>query len=691
MADEPILAIIIPEFNQAQLAIEPIYDALNQAGSPAFIVVVGIDCSSGTEIDVICEAFTSTSDRIYTCRLQANLGLAGNRNSCVEYVRTAFPTVRALTFLDSDDRLHPYTIANFYEHFTFSASASAVRVGWIYTDPYQFGGIHGYLAKPHQYKVLWHLFANSNSATSLISMEVFEAGCHFDESMKKGSEDWAFWLSAIDKGFVGSFATPPTFAYRRRPESMSSDATYYKEDIALYIRSRFESLFATQSILRRELEEMPPYAYIDVGDASSSCFFSDWNCEKKPTTLDLILDSVASGRSDHHSTGLKAVLVSSKSDMKTVQDLGLVNWLCWFASQGDLAASVIHVVNSTSGNLRIVPSQPTCASSIIILNLRKISRQHTSTETLPAWTLEVPHLATNIASFDLACFLSKDLMPMIEARERDHPRLAFSHLPSWKPHGVDGFSLVSGLLGVNHHLPMIKADTRNLITFIAVGPIIRNVAIQHAIRMTVDALKEAGHRIVLTCSSEQLGTITCLVPKIVVDDIIVLTNEVFHSKRGDTKHYLGARLTPWMVFEPKSSTLGLFASADIVMNAGVHALSAIMYALRRRQIRTVAMIPPDVRRSRHRPRGTNMVSHSYGEFPFVDNVLSYEHAYDYIIAGSPNDIPWLTSRGLPSHKLRHQMSSWSIDLRSVYTDFVDPIPSETPNQNSDLSWLDPCS
>ena len=62
---------------------------------------------------------------------------------------------------------------------------------------------------------------NVVNGAALMRRAVFDSVGGFDESMRRGCEDWDFGISAVEKGFRGHIIPEVLFHYRRRPESMS--------------------------------------------------------------------------------------------------------------------------------------------------------------------------------------------------------------------------------------------------------------------------------------------------------------------------------------------------------------------------------------------------------------------------------------------------------------------------------------
>src|SRR5207245_7034555 len=64
---------------------------------------------------------------------------------------------------------------------------------------------------------------------SLYRRKLFDAVGGYREDMRQGYEDWDFWLSALERGWKAEALPEPLFLYRKRPDSMLSDANKKRE------------------------------------------------------------------------------------------------------------------------------------------------------------------------------------------------------------------------------------------------------------------------------------------------------------------------------------------------------------------------------------------------------------------------------------------------------------------------------
>lgn len=685
------LAIIIPEFNQPQLAIEAIEDALAQTDCPLTAVVLANDASDFAEIDEIANAYMSTSRNFFYLKARKNRGLAGNRNAAVQFCLTEFPELKALTFLDSDDRLHPRTLSHFFRSLEESRH-KRTKVGWIYTDPYQFGGIHGYLRKPTRYKILWHMLANSNSATSLIDVAVFKEGCFFDETMKKGSEDWAFWLSAVSKGFVGEFVLPPTFGYRRRAESMSSDATFHRQEIVDYVWSQFPELFNRPKIFSLQDEELPPYALMHVERYDEVDLFSDTRARTSRLSFAELIASLVEQRADPLSHGIRCICIGHTNGISRLKESGLLNWLLWASSNNadDAAYSVRY--DCAEDGFDTSESQEGHGDTecdVLLFSYGALKNFNAKTS---SFRKEIRLRLTGkcgTPAFTPRKFFREVFLSALDSADFSRAELAKQHLALWKPNGAVGVDVVDHLLGTQKHLPLLR-PTGQIVVGVAVGP--SNFSpgnietLLKFLRQFAD--HSSGFRMVLYFAEKDFQVGLKIGRGLGAVDIFFLPADLTSSTRHDEKHYLGSRMTPWMVFSDKKASLGPFVGLDAFFNLSNPELSALAFPLQKRGVVTVAVVAADARTSHNRGRGHSFRSPVFGQTPFIENVLAYEHAYQHIVTASADDVPWLIAKGLPRDKIKTAPHLWSFDLRRARNTFEHTTVAGDINDSTGGVWAE---
>jgi molybdate transport system permease protein len=206
----PLLAVVIPVYKHSVLLEEAVISALDQETVFEICVVIVNDGCPMDETHQACLGFAAAvPNRIHYIR-RPNGGLSAARNTGIDHVLSTWETVRAVYFLDADNRLLPGALQRAHD-----ALAEVPEAAWIYPDVDMFGQEWN-SDYSGEYSVLRHLDENICEAGSLVRREVFEKDARFDESMRLGFEDWDFWLGAIELGFRGKHLENCGFRYRRR-------------------------------------------------------------------------------------------------------------------------------------------------------------------------------------------------------------------------------------------------------------------------------------------------------------------------------------------------------------------------------------------------------------------------------------------------------------------------------------------
>ena len=257
---EVVIAAVIPAHRQPGLLPEAIASVLAQRDAPPTAAVVVDDGCPWPETWRTAAAFAAAAPGSVFALRRRNGGLSAARNTGIEFALAAFPALRAIYFLDADNRLHPPFLARAFA----ALEAAPPEIGWVYPDFDMFGTpMNGSGAGP--WSLLAHLSDNLCEAGSLVRREVFAAGLRFDTTMRSGFEDWDFWLQAASHGFRGLHLPHSGFRYRRRAESMLSEAERERAVLLEGLRRKHRALFAPRRVLALEAEEAPRFALYDAG------------------------------------------------------------------------------------------------------------------------------------------------------------------------------------------------------------------------------------------------------------------------------------------------------------------------------------------------------------------------------------------------------------------------------------------
>jgi len=225
--------------------------------------------------------------------------------------------VDAIYFLDSDNTIGEYALLNAYQDMTKS------RVDWVYPDIRVLGTSDFYSLdcqfNPHVLK-----FRNYSEAGSMISRNILNSGIKFDENMKKGYEDWEYWINLAKLGFCGGHSYSLSLNYRKRFESMVTDSKKSHNEIREYIEKKHSQFFNYLDVSRSENEYCPKFTFIDI--TSGECGFgSSFEHKKKSTILDVKNNIRQSFTSDNKQWVSDYFIFSSSETLTELSNNGILD------------------------------------------------------------------------------------------------------------------------------------------------------------------------------------------------------------------------------------------------------------------------------------------------------------------------------------------------------------------------------
>ncbi|MEG5065133.1 FkbM family methyltransferase [Microcoleus sp. B3-A4] len=206
---ETLVSVIIPCYNHATLLREAVESVVSQT-YPNWECIIVNDGSTDDTSNLgkyLIKLYPQKSLRLID---KANTGPADSRNVGVQQSSGKF-----ILFLDADDKLHPKFIEECVE-----ILLAKPKVGFVYTDVQHFGAncdlvVHG------DFDANRFLRDNQAPATSLFRREIYEQVGGLKQVMKLGCEDWEFWISAYEKGWLGDRLPKPYLYYRQHGDGSS--------------------------------------------------------------------------------------------------------------------------------------------------------------------------------------------------------------------------------------------------------------------------------------------------------------------------------------------------------------------------------------------------------------------------------------------------------------------------------------
>lgn len=203
----PLVSIIIPCFNQGQYLAESIGSVLASDHDELEIIVVD-DGSTDPATITLLEQLNYPKTRLIR---QENRGLAGARNRGIAEAQGLY-----ILPLDADDRIDPRYISQ-----AVAALEADQRLGIVYCRAEKFGAEQG----PWQLAPFsrWRMgLGNIIFCSALYRRADWLQVGGYDETLRRGWEDWDFWLSLLELGRRVRCLDLVGFHYRKQATSMAA-------------------------------------------------------------------------------------------------------------------------------------------------------------------------------------------------------------------------------------------------------------------------------------------------------------------------------------------------------------------------------------------------------------------------------------------------------------------------------------
>lgn len=221
--DTPIsVACVMPVYNYAHYLDEALQSVFSQTRVPDEVIVVD-DCSTDNPKE-ICNKYP-----VKYIRHEVNKGLSGARNTGIREAKSKY-----IFSFDADDILRPEAVE---KHLELAEENTIVTCGLM-----AFGA-ENYTAYP-KIATLESLFkGNCIYSNSLFSKKMWDKVGGFDESMRKGLEDWEMWIRMAGAGAKFVTSNYVALLWRRHNNTMSSTlANPNWEEVTTYIKEKNKHL-----------------------------------------------------------------------------------------------------------------------------------------------------------------------------------------------------------------------------------------------------------------------------------------------------------------------------------------------------------------------------------------------------------------------------------------------------------------
>jgi glycosyltransferase involved in cell wall biosynthesis len=231
-----LVSIIVPCYKQAHYLSEALQSVLEQSYSNWECII--INDGSPDYTDLIAQQWIDKDVR-FQYVYQENAGLPSARNTGIKNSVGEF-----ILPLDADDILHidylekTVLVLEENEHLGIVSCYTKFFLNKITNVVHELKP----LGKSYQHL----MFENKLTASSLYRRNCWEQVGGYDETMKKGFEDWEFWLNVTKRGWQFQFVEEFLFYYRKAKKSMLVDTiNYHSEANMEYIFRKHKEIYTT--------------------------------------------------------------------------------------------------------------------------------------------------------------------------------------------------------------------------------------------------------------------------------------------------------------------------------------------------------------------------------------------------------------------------------------------------------------
>ncbi len=203
----PLVSVIIPCYNQGQFLAESI-GSVQASDVDDYEIIVVDDGSTDPETCRILDRLTYPRTRLVK---RQNGGLAAARNSGIGEAKGQY-----ILPLDADDRISPQYLSQ-----AVAVLEADRSVGIVYCRAERFGAESGPWRLPRFSR--WRMaLGNLIFCSALFRRADWALVGGYDEALRRGWEDWDFWLSLLEQGRTVRCLELTGFYYRKNQTSMAA-------------------------------------------------------------------------------------------------------------------------------------------------------------------------------------------------------------------------------------------------------------------------------------------------------------------------------------------------------------------------------------------------------------------------------------------------------------------------------------
>jgi len=294
-----MMAIVVPVWHHPALVDEALQSCIAQQNAPDFRIILVNDGCDLAQTRQSLEGWQAAHPDKITLLTQPNQGLSAARNTGIAHAMKD-KDLRAIYFLDADNRLDPHALALFGELLQQDRES-----GW-FSPQFDRFGIEANISNGGEWSLARLAAENYCDAGSLVRRAVFEAGLRFDPDFRVGFEDWDFWLGAARLGFKGAPVRQNFLRYRKRPESMVSAAERQYDRLTHQLREKHRWLFNTRALPDAWNAEWPRFAFVSTDE---TCALGSDPAMPAPVSREALIAEVFNHRANPTESRFPPVLV----------------------------------------------------------------------------------------------------------------------------------------------------------------------------------------------------------------------------------------------------------------------------------------------------------------------------------------------------------------------------------------------
>lgn len=230
---DPKVSIIVPCYNQAIYLDECLFSVAQQTYSNWECIIVNDGSPDHTE--EVAEVWCEKDVRFKYLRIENN-GVSAARNKGIEIAKGEY-----VLPLDADDKINKNYISLAIERFKNDLSLKLV-----YGKAEKFGALCE-LWKLPQFSLKNLALDNIIYCSAVFKKKAWELISGYDVNMKKGLEDWEFWISLLKDGGKVYCLPETVFYYRIKNSSRQIDLSIdQKQELFEYISIKHADFFVKQ-------------------------------------------------------------------------------------------------------------------------------------------------------------------------------------------------------------------------------------------------------------------------------------------------------------------------------------------------------------------------------------------------------------------------------------------------------------